>query len=1010
MAARRSRRSLRAGAFLVLAALIAGCVSEADSDDAGDTSPAESADPSDRSDGDPDADSDAASGTGTASDGDEASGDGSTPGFATEPPDPDGLPSLSTPDPDTRAGTLDNGLRYLVRSNDNPGSKAELRLTIDAGSVLEDDEQIGGAHYLEHMLFNGTERFPENELTQILRSFGAAFGADVNAYTSYDETVYELNVPADGPGGANDTVRLALEVFEQWLTAATLAPDDVEAERGVILDELRVRDETSQGRLGKAVTELFLDGSPYEGRRPIGTEAAIVATTPDPLRRFYDDWYRPELAGVVVVGDIDVDRTVEWIDELFADEAARGSSPERPVPVVDPPTSTEVRIESDPDLVEGYVFVTLPTSIDESLSPEAAFQEAIHRSLAFDVIATRLDDSATRGEAPFDSARVDSSAFARSMVAPEIFVSTDGDQAEASAQAIVDEYERVRRFGISPAELERAVDSRRSRAVQSFESRGSRQDSSYAEEYVRHLLEGEWYVTAEQEFAAVSEILDRATPANVVHVFVDQLDTAGAHVFVAVRDDEADLAPTTDRLVEIVDGVGDRDLDPPAAPVEVGDSLIDPVPDPVDETGVEAMIDDSFTSILEPTVMTFPNGVRFAYNTTTIVESTVFLDGRSPGGLAVLDESDVAAALAVPRVIGESGVGDVDRVALEAFLDDKEVSLGVSVDLFEETLSSSAATSDIETLFQLVHLTMTAPRIDDVAVDRYVDDLLPLARDPSIDTGYAEYVALRDARYDDPRFRAPGADEIEALAPAAVSAVVADRFGDAGDWSFSLSGDVDPEVVRDLARRYLGTLPATGRVDAVDYVEPPPPEGVVVAETTAGEGQTARISLLFSTTASPDRRDDVAARIVDEVVSDRLTTVVRERLGETYSPFAVVTLGIGDDPALDGYITISANPDDVSAVSAATVEELADLGTVGPSPTEFDSAVAVVSEELGFVSDVQINQEVLDVLLDPSGTTDFRDFVFESELVSGFSRTEIQSIIAEWFPTDRYVELRIVPR
>jgi len=207
------------------------------------------------------------------------------------------LPSLSTPDPDTLTGTLDNGLRYMIRDNDRPGGKAELRLAIDVGSVLEDEEQLGGAHFLEHMLFNGTERFPKNELIDELRAFGAGFGADINARTGYDDTVYMLTVPND-----DEVVETGLDIFEEWLSFATIDPADVDDERGIVLDEWRARSQTADGRIALAFADHVLDGTPYDDRSPIGGREAIESigadheTKPDEstavldLPSTYDDW------------------------------------------------------------------------------------------------------------------------------------------------------------------------------------------------------------------------------------------------------------------------------------------------------------------------------------------------------------------------------------------------------------------------------------------------------------------------------------------------------------------------------------------------------------------------------------------------------------------------------------------------------------------------------------------------------------------------------------------------
>ena len=316
-----------------------------------------------------------------------------TDGATVTEPDPTGLPSISDPDDEIVEGTLDNGLRYIVRSNDNPGGRVSMRLAVDAGSVDQTDDQDGVAHFLEHMLFNGTEEFPENELVATLRSFGASFGADVNAYTTYDETVYELTMPTQDPA----VVDTGLRILEQWLTAATLDPAQVEAERGVVLDEWRGSATSASGRTFDEIESLLLDGSPYEGRDPIGTDTAIGAMTRDPLAAFYDTWYRPDNASVVVVGDIDTGEIIERITAEFGPITDEGALPDRrPVRAV-APTEIAASVLADPDIAEGFASIDLPlveAGPDDPLTVEARTQRQILDTLAADILATRLGNAA----------------------------------------------------------------------------------------------------------------------------------------------------------------------------------------------------------------------------------------------------------------------------------------------------------------------------------------------------------------------------------------------------------------------------------------------------------------------------------------------------------------------------------------------------------------------------------------------------------------------------------------
>ena len=922
-----------------------------------------------------------------------------------EAPDPTGLPALGEGDPDTATGTLDNGLRYLVRSNDNPGGKVELRLVVDAGSGLEGDDQVGGAHFLEHMLFNGTERFPKNELVDVLRSFGAAFGADINASTSYDETIYTLTVP-DSP----EAVGGALDILEEWLTAATIAPADVEAERGIVLDEWRARVQTSNGRIFDRFANFLLEGSAYDGHLPIGGREAIETITPDALRRFYDDWYRPDNAAVIVVGDIDADAMEEEVETRFSAVESRGADPERVGLTVDPDMRARVEIVDDPDLAEGFAAVSLPQSVGApALESEA--QRSILDGLALDIVATRLDNDALRGDAPFERASAGSSSFVRLLSAPEITVDTDGASVEASVRAIVDEFEGVARFGFAPAELERAIASRRASTQRNFDGRESRQDASFGDEYTRHVLEGEWYVPAQREFDFVNEVLDRATVETVAFGLVDRYRSTGVHAFVAVPSGEAPDVADARVIIDAINGAGDRELEPRADEEAIGDALIE-APEPVEEERVVELATDPFTPALDPMVLEFANGAQVSLNTTTIVENEVFLSARSPGGLSLVPDEFVADAQALGAVIGDSGAGEFDRVALAAFLNDKSVSLAPDMTPLASEMNGTAATADLEVLFQLIHLLMTDPRVDQTAVDRYLDDQMPFAIDPSINAGYAEFDALLNARYEDPRFLLPTPESLATVDVEGVEQTARDLFAlEQHRWSFALSGDFDIADVTDLARRYIGSIPnGSTSTRTGDPVDPPPPDGVVVAEAEGGQGDTANVSFLFTGEATSERRDDVIASVVREIVGNRLTDFIREELGDSYSPAARIELGAGERPSTELYITVSTAPDLVDDVSASVVDQLRDLQSAGPSEREFSNAVNAVSEQLNFINNAQINEEALAVLVDPAGNASFDDFVEQARIIGTIPEVDVQGALVNWIDLDQYIEVRVTPR
>jgi zinc protease len=329
-------------------------------------------------------------------------------------------------------------------------------------------------------------------------------------------------------------------------------------------------------------------------------------------------------------------------------------------------------------------------------------------------------------------------------------------------------------------------------------------------------------------------------------------------------------------------------------------------------------------------------------------------------------------------------------VELEAFLADKDIDVRSRVDQFTDGFSGVAATADLEVLLQLVHLRMTEPRVDPVALERYLDDELAVAADPSIDPGYAQFVALLNARYDDPRFHLPTVESLATVDAAGIDAVYRDRFGDASDWSFSFSGDFD--------------------MNETDYVEPPPPPGVVSERVVAGEGEQATVLFSYTAPATADRRDDVAARITGEVVGNRLTDVIREQLGESYSPFADISITAGGTPNAETYVGVSTGRDLVDNVSTAVLDELDLLRNDGPTDAEYSAASETVFQQLQLFNNPQINDEVLRVLVDPVGNPSLRMFLAQDRLVETIDADDVRTFLRAWTPVDRYIEIQTVPR
>ncbi len=904
-------------------------------------------------------------------------------------------------DPDVLIGELDNGLRYYVRENQAPGGRAALRLVVDAGSALEDDDQSGGAHFLEHMLFNGTELFPGNELISVLELFGAEFGPDVNAYTTVDETVYELTIPTDD----DEIVDTALDVLLEWAANATIDEDDVNDERGVVLEEWRLSEQSADGRIYQQYRELLLAGTAYADSDPIGSEASIEALDADALRRFYEDWYRPDLMTIVAVGDFDVDDMEERIRDRFSDlPPAADEARERPVIPweIDSGLVPEVVVYVDADVPSGLAEVLYPTLVDTTATAEA-WRSGVAASLGWDMIATRLADDATRGDSPFLGASYTYDPIGRPVAMEGIYLDANPGDVSASVEAVLAELERVRRFGFSNDELERAVEARRAQAEQYYEGRDTTQDDEYADTYVFHALEGGPLPSAETELELETDALDALEAEDSQDALVALLDATTPHVFVVGPAADADALPSADDIVSIAAAVSaSDDLEPRDAEAAALESLIE-APEPIAEIDASAILE------LGARQLDFANGVRVLLAETTIAEGGVAFQAQRPGGQSLVADDVFAESMVVAELVGSSGLGDVDRVALDRFLSDRVASVGPYLDETSEGFSGSSSTDDLEILFQLVHLFMTEPRIDDAAVATYLGRVRPVAADPTLQPELALISELLDARFGgDPRYRIyPSVAELDALDLDAALDVFRDRFGDASGFTFVFAGDFDPDDVEELSRRYLGTLPGSGRDVAARDRRPDPPQGVVSRTVRSGEGDQATLAALWSAFGDLSPRERLHMQVLQSIVNVRLRDHLREALSATYSPYTEITWDDDLQPVTESYFEVSGDPERIDEIARELQADLAELRAEGPEPEQLAAAVEGLSREIELVSNEWYIEQLL--FYDAHPDEQPSDLDLRSRCLDEVTADDIADLARRLFPVFQYVEVRQVP-
>lgn len=898
-------------------------------------------------------------------------------------------------DDEVTIGSLDNGLAYYVRENESPGLRAQLFLVVKAGSVHETPEQAGAAHFLEHMMFNGTERYPANDLLVVLQGFGAEFGPDVNAYTSREETVYQLELPTDDP----EAVATGIEVLAQWASAATIDPDEVDKERGVLLEEWRVRDQQFFGRYLKGVAQRLLDGTPYEDSDPLATPNQLEQTTPDDLQSFYETWYRPDRMAVVAVGDFDG----EELEQLVIDSFSELTNPVLAAP--DVPLFTEVASEpsffvlADPEAAQAWVELNYPLPSEPPTTVGALRQDLAMR-LAWLMIENRLSDDALSGVVPFYDAATAANPLVRTQSTQGMLVFAEPEQLTESTTYLLEEMQRVQAHGFSVGELDRAVGLLMSGLELDYEARNTIQDREYATRYAEHFLGRHPIPNEEDGFEIASRLVGEMTPTQVHATIAVTLSATQPFVIVVSPESEIRSIPVEGDLTEILATVTNSRPEPRNHDAVAVAALMERPSGSVQDRGLFSDL-----TILE---LILDNDVRVVLIDTQIREGVVVLGAASPGGWSVLDSRAVPEARLAGEVVTLSGVGGLDQTELERYLADKTVSVVPYIDETEEGLYGQSSTEDLESMLALVHLYMSEPNFSEAALSITSAQYRPFVERPEQTPQLVAENLLMSTRFaDDARFAPlPTAEELLDMDLGLMEEVYEDRFDDANDFVFVLAGDFDPDVAEGLVADYLGTLPSGDRETSRD-VRPDIPEGVVEKVAEAGTGSLGGLTMLFSTELplTPETRGELA--LLEQVLQLRLTETLREELSATYSP--IVSFSLRSDPreSVEIRIEVSGDPEELDDTRSAILAELRDLGRRGPTSDEFSIAQEQLRREFELFSNQYLRDTLLFYALHPS--EEASDVFYRADITDAATIEQVRALTLNVLSLDQYIEVALVP-
>jgi zinc protease len=842
--------------------------------------------------------------------------------------------ALSAPipvDPRITVGTLPNGLRYYVRSNQAPGHRAELRLVVRAGSVLEADDQQGLAHFVEHMAFNGTEHFPKNEIVQFIESLGMRFGADLNAYTSFDETVYTLTVPTDQP----ETMDRALLILEDWAHNVTFDTSEIDRERGVVMEEWRLR-RGAGARMAEKELPVLLKGSRYAERVPIGKTDVIQGFKPDRLKQFYKDWYRPDLMAVVAVGDFNRESVETMIKAHFGSITAPAS--ERPRPTFDVPehAGTVFAIATDKEETSASVEVDTLLPARDQGTVGVYRQEIVDRLFAA-MLGTRFAEMTQKPDAPFLAAGANRAIFlarTREKAAVTALVKEDG--IDKGLDAMLGELERVTRFGFTQSELDR----QKQTVVRAYErmmaESPNRSSASRADEYIRNFLERETLPTNMDELVMQQRFTAEIALPEVNRIASDWFPDRNRLVLVNAPQKPGLVIPDEKKLAAVIKGVASKDLKP-YVDVVGGQPLVESAP----KAG--AVTSERTNELTRITEWTLSNGATVLLKPTMFRADEVVFRATSPGGTSLVSDQDYPWANAAAQVVSVGGLGQFNSIDLRKVLTGKVATVRPSIGELQQGMSGSSSSKDLDTLFQLIYLNFTQPRADPAAVGAMASQVKALLLNQSVVPDYAFAETLQSTLAQNHlRRRLTTPASVDAWNLDKSMAFYKDRFADASAFTFVFVGAFDPAAMRPLVEEYIGSLPSLHRTETWKDVGARTPDGVIEKRVEKGIEPKSQAAIVFTGPFVSDMAHQVAIRSMAMLLQTRLLEAIRQELGGTYSIIANATTQKQPNAEYTLGIQFGCDPKRTDDLVTHVFQEIDRLKTDGPT----EQQVADVKEQL----------------------------------------------------------------
>jgi zinc protease len=902
--------------------------------------------------------------------------------------------------PEVTYGKLANGLTYYIKKNSRPEKKVELRLVVNAGSILEDDDQRGLAHFTEHMAFNGTQNFKKNELVSFLQSIGVEFGADLNAYTSFDETVYILPIPTE----KKENVEKGFQILEDWASTIAFENVEIDKERGVVLEESRLG-KGAEDRMDQVVLPKLFEGSKYASRLPIGKDDILKNFKYDVIKRFYRDWYRPNLMAVIVVGDMDPAEAERMIKSHFG--KLKNPTKERPrtYSAAQPRQKSEGLVVLDPEATNHLVEVHYSYKKEKEYKTVGDYRDLMIRQLFTSMLSQRMNELTQQANPPFVFGGSFIGGYPRGYEEFQSRAYLAKGGIEPAVNALIMENERARKFGFTHAELERTKKMHMKGMERSYNERDKTESSSFVDEYVQHFLTNEPAPGIENEFNYFKQYLENITldEINKFAALIIPADTENKLVVLTGPEKTDFKVPSNQELLSFAENAARAEITPYEEKA-VASTLMENSPP------AGKIVGEKENKTIGTTEITLSNGVRVILKPTDFKNDQVVMSATRFGGQYLSDVKDRFNAEFASTIVTQMGVGQFSPVDLRKTLAGKSVSVSPRLGTVTESFNGQCSATDLETMLQLTHLYFTAPREDDDLFKGFVSKQQALYQNMMADPQFTFQDSVIKIIYKNHPWapKLPRPENFAHIEKQRAMQIYRERFGNANGFTFAIVGKFDIAEIKPLLATYLGSLPSSNLTSTYKDVGLRPVKGVVKKEVKKGTEQKSYIRLFWNGEAPFSESEQLKLQALTEVMNIRLIENLREELSSIYGGGMYGNLNKHPYNSYSIGISLPCGPENVEQLLKATFEEIEKIKKDGPKEEDLNKVKETWRQQ--YDVNIKDNQfwvrqliQSVETGLSVDGVLSYRD------RIAALTTKDVKDTATKYFDMKNYVQVVLYP-